>query len=981
MPMTCRHCRRELNFSGDPPSFCGYCGLPLSSLEETASPHTALPPVEDRPPPAARADSMPASMGGYRLIRRLGAGGMGTVFEALDERTGHRFAVKVLAERLSESPSILERFRQEGRLASLVSHPRCVFIVAADEDNGRPYIVMELMPSFTLRDLIGGMERPLAAEEAVARILEVIEGLQEAHRLGVIHRDVKPSNCFLLEDGTAKIGDFGLSKSLVRDAELTQTGAYVGTVLYSSPEQLRNDPLDFRADIYSVAATLFFLLTARAPFPYESITEAVARISSEPPPDVRQFRPDVPRALARVVRKGLQRDREKRWQSLEEMRAALARLVPREPSAASLGLRLGAILIDEAILSLRLLLPLEWITHRNEYHALVVYGIHLVIGFAYFTVMDGLWGYTPGKRILRLQVARVERLEPPGLRRSALRTGVLVLALMVPQGVMWLPLDEGGLLVGQAIMLSLALVAVVWPMRRQNGFRGLHELLSGTRTVQLPWPEHIQAYRARAESAAVGPRPDEVPEMLGPYRIAGMLWQCGERLFLLGEDRSLERRVLIVVYPAGTTGAAPSRRDLARPARLRWLTSGTWNCREWDAFTAPRGCPLSELVTLDEPITWAAARPLIEQLAHELSAAENDGSLPTQLNLEQVWVQDDGRVQLLDAPLQARARPTSAVPLELLRQATVTLLEGRPLGAEARAGVRAPVPGHAAPMLCRLLGPDKTYKNTQQIVDDLAATRANPREVTFSLRLGHLWVLTILLLPGLVSMFATNDLAHLLSIVHQTEQLERMQEDSERTPNPHDRLEAAHRLAELRAERADHIDDLGRVGRFFLSKLIVPNDVSYSGQTKPGDLNRITIKQLAQRLGAARDEGPQLQMRIVGAALSSPVLFWPVAWTLWAFVFRGGISLRLMGIDLVRWDGLPAGPIRCACRALLVWTPIAALLILANSVILSANARLGLADALWWSAAGLLAVYSYVALIYPARSLHDVVAGTYLVPR
>src|SRR5438552_1118271 len=128
------------------------------------------------------------------------------------------------------------------------AHPRCVFVYAADEDAGRPYIVMELMPGDTLHDLLE-KRGPLPPAEAVAKILDVIDGLLEAHQLGVVHRDVKPSNCFLEADGRVKVGDFGLAKSLVTESHLTRTGAFLGTPLYASPEQVKRETVDAQTDV------------------------------------------------------------------------------------------------------------------------------------------------------------------------------------------------------------------------------------------------------------------------------------------------------------------------------------------------------------------------------------------------------------------------------------------------------------------------------------------------------------------------------------------------------------------------------------------------------------------------------------------------------------------------------------------------------------------------------------------------------------
>src|SRR5207253_1693499 len=149
----------------------------------------------------------------------------------------------------------------------------------------------------TLQDLV--KERgPLPPQEAIAKILDVIDGLNEAHRLGVVHRDVKPSNCFVDAEGRVKIGDFGLSKSLVTDSQhLTKTGAFLGTPLYASPEQVKGEPLTPQSDLYSVAATLYFLLTGQAPFQSGDATATLARIVSDQAPSLRTLQPNIDPAL------------------------------------------------------------------------------------------------------------------------------------------------------------------------------------------------------------------------------------------------------------------------------------------------------------------------------------------------------------------------------------------------------------------------------------------------------------------------------------------------------------------------------------------------------------------------------------------------------------------------------------------------------------------------------------------------------------
>jgi serine/threonine protein kinase len=200
-------------------------------------------------------------------------------------------------------------------LASTFVHPRCVFVLAADEKDGRPYIVMELMPGRTLEDLVRECG-PLPVEEAVPKILDVIDGLQEAHHFGVIHRDVKPSNCLLESDGRVKVGDFGLAKALAANVRLTRTGSFLGTPLYASPEQVKSEPLTPQTDVYSAAATFYFLLAGKAPFECGNPAATLARIASEDVPSLRGTRPDIPEALDRVVLRGLERKRERRYKDL-----------------------------------------------------------------------------------------------------------------------------------------------------------------------------------------------------------------------------------------------------------------------------------------------------------------------------------------------------------------------------------------------------------------------------------------------------------------------------------------------------------------------------------------------------------------------------------------------------------------------------------------------------------------------------------------
>jgi hypothetical protein len=901
MGLVCPRCRRELLFSGEPPSFCGYCREPLP--KEPGSSLAGDATLDLDAPSAARFASGEL-VGEYRLGPKLGSGGMGTVHEAVHVTTGQRVAIKLLAPRLSGDAQQMDRFRQEGRLASQINHARCVFVYAADEFQGRPYIVMELMAGTTLEDQIKGQGRPLPVTEAVDRIFEVIDGLSAAHRLGVLHRDVKPSNCFLLDDGTVKVGDFGLSKLLEHDNLFTEPGAYKGTVTFSPLEQLRNEPLDFRADVYSVTATLFYLLTGRAPFEGDSWVTAVARAASEPPPDIRRFRPDVPRALAGIIAKGLHPDRAYRFQNVEELRAALVSQLPARLNAAGVGLRIGAFLVDEAILALQFLIPWTALGVGEPFVGFVTKLTWLLAGVAYFGVFEGLWGASLGKRLLRLRVSESDRFEPPGVRRAALRALVVALVLAVPSlliGVV--PTDAPRLLIQISATLA-GLFALAWPMRPRNGFRGLHDLWTSTRVVQLPWPEPPLNYSAVGPAATPAPRTDDLPESLGPYRVSGVLSRSERRVLVAATDVLLSREVVIVLHdPQEPVGL--SRRVLARPTRLRWLAAGTWNEWAWDAFLAGGGRPLGELVSPDHPLAWAAARPVLEQLTGEVLEAERDGSLPAALSIDQIQVRPDGRTTLLD---WASHGSSAVSPLKLAQQAALMMLEGRlPPPGELPRSVRAPVPAHATPILDRLMGVRDPGPSLEAFAAQLDATRDRPRRVGFGQKIAYLAVLLALHAFGLASMFSMNFLLHAV-----------------------DRMDQA------------------------------------------------SINEIAGWFVDVQTTGPQTKLLWVGAALSTPVVFWPAAWALWSFFFRGGFALRFTGLRLVRRDGRPAKRIQCAFRTLLVWTPIMLLLLI--STLLRSLGQQDLGLTISWCALGVLGAYVYFSLLFPARSVHDWIAGLWLVP-
>ncbi len=211
--------------------------IPLGETRELPAPCPAAPAASE---PARREAGLApgASFGAYRLVRRLGRGGFGEVWEAEDAKTGRRVALKIVDRATAASPELVERFRREGRLMAALNHSRCVYIFGAEEIEQRPAIAMELMPGGTFQDLLdrGG---PLPAMRAVDLALDILDGLEAAAAAGILHRDVKPSNCFLDARGRGRIGDFGLAKTLQSAAELTTVGTFLGSPAYASPRRAR----------------------------------------------------------------------------------------------------------------------------------------------------------------------------------------------------------------------------------------------------------------------------------------------------------------------------------------------------------------------------------------------------------------------------------------------------------------------------------------------------------------------------------------------------------------------------------------------------------------------------------------------------------------------------------------------------------------------------------------------------------------------
>jgi serine/threonine protein kinase len=418
----------------------------------------------------------------YEVESVLGSGAMGTVYLSRDTSLDRSVAVKVLRARLATEPAIVDRFVREARAAARVNHPNLTHIYFVGDEAGQRFFAMEYVPGTTFEQEIA-KNGPMPLARFVDVIVQSARGLAAAHGAGVVHRDVKPSNLMLLPDGTVKVTDFGLAKSLGGDVDASGGGMLLGTPTYMSPEQCKGRGVDARTDVYALGLTAWFLLAGKPPYAGESLGQMLQDQMNTPLPSIRAVRPELPLALDQALAKLCEKDPEKRPKSMDEVAALFEPLRPRPLELATFMARAVASCIDGAIvITVLLFVALLKVAVEQQINLRLIPEIVVaIIGAATLLASQlgfEVWlGRSIGKWLFNLEVVRSDGAVPT---RRALAARFLIrypvfVAVLWPDSPDWVDASVG-VLQGFALLLAACSFAA---------YRGrtLSDLITHTRVV------------------------------------------------------------------------------------------------------------------------------------------------------------------------------------------------------------------------------------------------------------------------------------------------------------------------------------------------------------------------------------------------------------------------------------------------------------------------------------------------------------------
>jgi eukaryotic-like serine/threonine-protein kinase len=616
---------------------CHRCLSAAVSLASTPMPRSLFDePLSDPEPSRFQPGD---HCGLYRIVRLIGRGATGEVYEAEHTDNGRRLALKVLHRRLRRSADRV-RFLAEGRAAAAAADPNRVYVFEAVEIAGLPLLAMELVPGETLAAHVRRLG-PLQPQTAVAQIQQVIDGLEAGYLAGVLHRDIKPGNCFLDAHGQVKVGDFGLATIAARprdEAAPADAALFVGgTPEFAAPEQLTGDRTDLRSDIYAVGATLFFLLTGRPPFAHPEITHLVEQVTTQPIswPEY----PQVPAGLRAAVNRCLAKNPAERFVDYAELRSALHPFSPDAEEPATLARRAMALALDTLVL-LPLLGPIVALlvgsgVGRSLLDLALIATILLAL---YRTIAIATRGATVGMRLLGLRVTAGAG-EPPPWPAAALRGSVLVAPFISAKLATLLLVVPGTAIVG-ASLIALAVAGLpLVPRVRSTAAPLSHDRLTRTRVTRQKPPRHRHAAATAAPDLATS------DAHIGPFAVVRELRRDAHGTVWDAWDAQLRRRVWIHEVPVGTPPLGEHITHANRPTALRWLQGHRSGTRAWDAFEAIGGEPLASIRGAE----WPSVAVWLLDLTRELVAREPAGQSAT-LNPDSIWVTSAGHGVLLDIP-------------------------------------------------------------------------------------------------------------------------------------------------------------------------------------------------------------------------------------------------------------------------------------------------------------------------------------------
>jgi hypothetical protein len=837
-------------------------------------------------------------------------------------------------------------------------------------------------------------------------VLEIIGGLDAAQAAGILHRDIKPSNCFVDADGAVKVGDFGLSIStLARDVrQELATAGFEGTPHFAAPEQLRGEPLDVRADIYAVGATLYYLLTGRPPLDAPELRALVSMVASETPLSPRALRRDIPRGLAAVVLRCLAKDPAGRPQSYAELADLLRPFASADEVPSPLGARVIAWIVDSAIVSI-----VTWLFVSSVMTAGATLGFAPTLfrlaawsWFAsalYWLVLEGGWGASLGKRLMGLRVT--SPIADRWWQRVALRTLVFHVPTVIP--ALFFMVAARGSMVPDVVYtanpaptgwtwnappgawLPLLLTVLLYSTaRRGNGWAGVHELVSRTRVVQRKVLGPVAAVQ---KTSSVDLAPDlSSLRRVGPYAVHTMIGETGDGRLSVGVDPILRRHVWIHELPPGSPPVGATRRDVSRPGRLYWLAGRRSATENWDAFEAPRGEPFP---TAPPTSDWRQVQRALSSLAIELEASAREGT-DTRLSLARLWKRPDGQLVLLDFSWPASAEPDAT--------ATLTPVE---LLAAVSSRAFAPTAEPAAPLSATTLLNRLSSGAPPALIDvkaELLRLASTPSRVS---RVRRALPIVMATIPVAVPILAVTVILPNYVHSHQGQRIELLMWMTWISDTGTD---APFKTREQQAAAEQY------VAAHFGEQLT--SDAFWSSQGPPmqfpAELRRRAAEIAARYPAVPSDElarataivAPQIQEvaewrsnfpaggealgRFVASGFATIPVLLPIACGLLSVLaVPGGLVTRAVRHAVVGRDGHEIGRVRSAVRFLIAWSPVIAWMAYAGNPMFgdvramppaTAYAAGGLA--LMWMAAG--AAWTIVA---PGRGPHDRVAGTWVVPR